>query len=123
MTIRNLEYLLSPKSVAMIGASPRSGSIGRIIATNLFKANFVGPVWLVNPRHKQIDEHPCFGSILDLPGVPDLAVIATPPATVPQLIAELGAKGTKAAVVISAGVTPGLRQAMLNAARPHLLRI
>ena len=107
----------------MIGASPRSGSIGRIIATNLFKANFVGPVWLVNPRHKQIDEHPCFGSILDLPGVPDLAVIATPPATVPQLIAELGAKGTKAAIVISAGVTPGLRQAMLNAARPHLLRI
>jgi acetyltransferase len=115
MTIRNLQFLLGPKSVALIGASPQSGSIGKIIGGNLRGGGFAGPVWLVNPRH--------FASVDALPGVPDLAVIATPPATIPQLIADLGRKGTRAAVVISAGITPSLRQAMLDAARPHLLRI
>jgi acetyltransferase len=123
MTIRNFESLLRPKSIALIGASPEAGSIGRIVSANLVNANFRGPIWLVNPRHKTVDGNPCVASVADLPGVPDLAVIATPPATIPKLIAELGVRGTKAAVVISAGVTPDLRQAMLEAARPHLLRI
>jgi acetyltransferase len=123
MTIRNLQFLLGPKSVALIGASPQAGSIGKIIANNLLGGGFAGPVWLVNPRHSLIDGERCFASVDALPGVPDLAVIATPPATIPQLIADLGRRGTRAAVVISAGMTPPLRQAMLDAARPHLLRI
>jgi acetyltransferase len=48
MTIRNLQFLLGPKSVALIGASPQSGSIGKIIAGNLRGGGFAGPVWLVN---------------------------------------------------------------------------
>ena len=123
MTIRNLQFLLGPASVALIGASPEARSIGKIIASNLRGGGFAGPVWLVNPRHSQINGERCYASADDLPGVPGLAVIATPPATIPQLIADLGRKGTRAAVVISAGVTPSLRQAMLDAARPHLLRI
>lgn len=123
MTIRNLEFLLAPKSIALIGASPEPGSIGRIVAANLVADGFAGPVWLVNPKHSSIDGRPCHATIAHLPGVPDLAVIATPPATIPRLIDELGAKGTRAAVVISAGVTAPLRQAMQDAARPHLLRI
>jgi acetyltransferase len=123
MTIRNFASLLAPKSVAMIGASPEAGSIGWIISANLANADFHGPIWLVNPRHKTIDGNLCAASVTDLPGVPDLAVIATPPATIPTLIAELGTKGTKAAVVIGAGVTSDLRRAMLEASRPHLLRI
>ncbi len=123
MTIRNFASLLAPTSIAMIGASPSSGSIGRIVTANLTSAGFQGPIWLVNPRHTTIDGHTCVASVAELHGVPDLAVVATPPATIPRLIAELGAKGTKAAVVISAGVTPDLRQTMLEAARPHLLRI
>ncbi len=123
MTIRNLEFLLAPKSVVLVGASPKPGSIGRIVAANLAAAGFAGPVWLVNPKHTTIDGRPCFAGIADLPGVPDLAIIATPPATIPRIIEELGGKGTRAAVVITAGVTPELRQAMLDAARPHLLRI
>ena len=61
----------------------------------------------------------------DIPGIPDLAVIVTPPATVPGLVRELGEKGTRAAVVITAGLTHenGLRQAMLDAAKPYLFRI
>ena len=83
MTIRNLDFLLTPKSVALIGASSQPGSIGKIVAANLFADGFAGPVWLVNPRHATIDGRPCHQSIADLPGVPDLAVIATPPASIP----------------------------------------
>ena len=64
-----------------------------------------------------------FLSIDELPEPPDLAVIATPPETIPSLIAALGEKGTRAAVVITSGLGPELRQAMLNAARPTCLRI
>lgn len=123
MTIRNFQHLLAPKSVALIGASPEPGSIGRIVGANLADGGFAGPVWLVNPKHRQIDGQLCYESIGALPAVAELAVIATPPATIPGIIAELGRRGTRAAVVISAGVTPEIRQAVLNAARPHLLRI
>lgn len=123
MTIRNFDHLLAPKSVALIGASATPGSIGRIVADNLHKGGFPGPIWLINPKRSEIDGKPCFSSIAALPSAPDLAVIATPPASIPALIAELGERGTRAAVVISAGVTRELRSAMLNAAKPHLLRI
>ena len=123
MTIRNLEHLLSPRSVVMIGASPEPGSVGLIVTRNLHAGGFKGPVWLVNPRHTDVDGVPCYPSVEALPGTPDLAVIATPPHTVPKLIEELGRKGTRAAVVITAGVRGDLQQAMLDASRPHLLRI
>jgi hypothetical protein len=58
-----------------------------------------------------------------LPAAPQQAVVATPPHTVPGIIGELGSRGTRAAVVITAGVRNDLRQQMLDAARPHLLRI
>lgn len=123
MTIRNFDRLLAPRSVVLIGASAQAGSIGQIVSANLLAGGFKGPIWLVNPKHDMLGGVPCFRSVTALPAAPDLAVIATPPATIPTLIAELGAKGTRAAVVISAGVTKTLRQAMLDAARPHLLRI
>jgi acetyltransferase len=123
MTVRNLQYLLAPRSVALIGASDRPGSIGRIVAGNLAKAGFKGPIHLVNPRGGEIAGRPVFASISALPEAPDLAVVATPPPTLPGLIAELGAKGCRAAVVITAGIRGDTRQAMLDAARPYILRI
>jgi acetyltransferase len=123
MTIRNFEYLLQPRSVALIGASTRAGSVGLITARNLMRAGFAGPVWLVNPKYSTIEGHACFPSVAALPATPDLAVIATPPETVPGLISELGANGTRAAVVITAGIRNELKHAMLEAARPNLLRI
>ena len=66
---------------------------------------------------------PVYARVADLPEVPELAVICTPPAAVPGLIAELGAAGTRAAVVLTAGLDKPQRQAMLDAAKPHLLRI
>lgn len=123
MTIRNLGNLLAPKSVAFIGASPQAGSVGAIVTANLANGGFGGPLWLVNPHHEAINGIKCYASVADLPAAPDLGIIATPPATVPGLIAELGAKGTRAAVVITAGVTGELRTAMLKAAQSYCLRI
>jgi acetyltransferase len=123
MTVRNFEPLFAPRSVALIGASSRPGSVGLITAQNLMAGGFSGPVWLVNPKRSEVAGQVCYPDIAALPEAPDLAVIATPPHTVPQLIGELGAKGTRAAVVITAGIRGELRQAMLDAARPYTLRI
>ena len=125
MTIRNLEHAVHPKSVAVIGASLREGSVGRVVIDNIVNGGFEGEVWPVNPKYGEVAGRRCFSRVKDIPAVPDLAVIVTPPATVPGLIRELGQKGTRAAVVITAGLTGanGLRQAMLDAAKPYLFRI
>jgi len=130
MSVRNLEYLFKPRSIVLIGASARPGSVGAVLARNLLTAGFAGPILPVHPRHAAIQGVLAYKSIDKLPTVPDLAVIATPPDTVPELVGRLAAKGTRAAVVITAGFGEGgaaqgqaLRQAMLDAARPHLMRI
>ncbi|RUW63644.1 CoA-binding protein, partial [Mesorhizobium sp. M2A.F.Ca.ET.067.02.1.1] len=125
MTIRNLEYAVSPKSVVVVGATERVGSVGRVVFDNIVGGGFEGEIWPVNPKHAQVVGHRCYGRVADLPGVPDLAVIVTPPETVPDIVRELGEKGTRAAVVITAGLNHanGLRQAMLDAAKPSLMRI
>ncbi|KXF75959.1 acetyltransferase [Paramesorhizobium deserti] len=125
MTIRNLEYAANPKSVALFGASARQGSVGQIVLDNIIAGGFEGDIWPVNPKYREIGGRPCYADASELPAAPDLAVIATPPKTVPGIIHELGDKGTRAAVVITAGLTHGngLRQAMLDAAKPHLFRV
>jgi acetyltransferase len=130
MTIRNLDYLFNPKSVALIGASTRPGSVGAVLARNLFGGGFSGPVMPVNPKYVAVEGVLAYKDVASLPLAPDLAVIATPPESVPRLIAELGARGTRAAVVITAGFKEtgnprgaALQQAMLEAAQPHLLRV
>lgn len=122
MTIRNLEHMLSPKSVALIGASGQPGSVGAWLARNL-AAEFAGPLFFVNPKGGVIEGRKALRSLDELPQAPSLAVISTPPATVPGLIARLGQLGTKAVVVISAGIKGELRQAMLDAAKPHCIRV
>jgi acetyltransferase len=130
MTIRNLDALFQPRSVALIGASPRPGSLGQLVARNLVRAGFRGPTYFVNPTATTIEDQPCYPDVASLPEAPDLAIIATPPDAVANLIVQLGQRGTRAAVVITAGFGEGgsaegavRRQAMLDAARPHLLRI
>ena len=123
MTIRNLEHALAPRSVAVIGASAEKGSVGNVLTENVLGGGFAGKVFLVNPHSKEVAGRPCFASVVALPETPELAVIATPPKTVPDLVKELGAKGTRAIVAITAGLSPEEKQAMLDAARPYCLRI
>lgn len=123
MTIRNLGHALRPRSVAVIGASAEPGSVGSKLTENILAGGFAGEVYLVNPHQATIAGIRCFANIAGLPEAPELAVIATPPATVPTLSGELGAKGTRAAVVITAGLSASLKQAALDAAQPYCLRI
>ncbi|PDQ23054.1 GNAT family N-acetyltransferase [Mesorhizobium sanjuanii] len=125
MTIRNLEHAFAPKSVAVFGASVRDGSVGRIVFDNIVNGGFEGEIWPVNPRYPEVAGRRCYAKAADLPGIPDLGVIVTPPETVPGIVRDLAEKGTRAAVVITAGLTRenGLRQAMLDAAKPTLFRI
>ena len=123
MTIRNLDHLLKPRAIALVGASPKAGSVGLITSRNLRAGGFSGPIWLVNPKYRSIEGQPCYPSIGALPSAPDLGVLATPRQTIPELVAELGTKGARAAVIITAGVRNDLQRHMLEAARPNLLRI
>ena len=125
MTIRNLEYAVEPRSLAIIGASPRPGSVGHVVMQNVLDAGFEGSVVAVNPKYDEVLGRPCYRDVSALPEPPDLAVIASPAETVPGLITALGQKGTRAAVIITAGLTRanGLRQAMLDACAPFTFRV
>ncbi|GAB3470646.1 bifunctional acetate--CoA ligase family protein/GNAT family N-acetyltransferase [Massilia terrae] len=130
MSIRNLEHLFHPHSLAIIGASERPGSVGATVLRNVLASPFRGPVYPVNPKYTSLAGRAAYASVAALPQAPELAVICTPAATVPGIIRELGERGTRAAVVLSAGLraaAPGgagtLEQAMLDAAKPFLLRI
>lgn len=124
MTIRNLDVTLAPKSIALIGASEREGSVGRVVLKNVL-ATFLGSIFPVNPKYRDLLGRRCYHRIADIPEQPDVAVVMTPAPTVPQIIGELGERGCKAAVVLSAGISSenGLRQKMLDAARPNTLRV
>jgi acetyltransferase len=121
--------LFRPTTVAVIGASPRLESVGGVLWRNLRRAGFGGRIFPVNPRHSTLDGEQAWSDVTSLPVAPDLAVIATPPDTVPGLVKELGARGTKAAVIITAGFGElgargkELQQATLDAAHPYLMRL
>src|ERR1051326_3923362 len=130
MSIRNLDSIFRPRSIALIGASTRECSAGRVIMENLLAAGFKGPIAPVNPKYKTVCGVAAYPDVASLPFAPDLAVIATPPRTVPSLIAELAARGTRGAIVITAGFGElgseqgsELQRHMLERARPYLLRI
>jgi acetyltransferase len=122
MSIRHLDQLLNPRSVAVIGASDRPGSVGATVWRNLRAGGFDGPAYPVNPRLKSLGGEPVFAEVGALPAAPDLAVICIPPDQVPGVVDALGRLGTRAAVVMTAGIG-ALKQPMLDAARPHLLRL
>ena len=123
MTIRHLDQLFAPRSVAVFGASDRAGSVGATVWRNVRQGAFKGPRWPVNPKRNQLGKDTCYPDVAGLPAPPDLAVICTPPASVPGLIDALGARGTRAAVVLTAGLDAATKAAMLAAAGRHLLRI
>ena len=129
MSIRHLDHLFRPRSVALIGATDRPHSVGATVLHNLLQGGFGGPIYAVNSHHAMLEGLVVYGDVGQLPEVPELAVICTPPAAVPGVIAQLGQIGCRAALVLTAGLSaPGedgrpLRQAMLEAAKPYLLRI
>jgi acetyltransferase len=98
-----LASIFAPKSVAVIGATDRAGSVGCTVLENLMGSPFGGPVWPVNPKRPAVLGLPAYKSIRELPGIPDLIVVTTPAATVPAIIQEAVDAGVPSAIVISAG--------------------
>lgn len=134
MSIRNIDALFRPRSIALVGASRRPNSIGDVVARNLAAAGFDGPLHLIHPTAEAIAGIPAVRSVSALPTPADLAVLCTPPDSIPGLIGEFARSGTRGAVVITAGFGEGQdgperdagmarRQAMLQAAKPATLRI
>src|SRR5829696_8586374 len=99
----SLDVFFRPKSVALIGASERAGSVGRVVLENLRATQPGFPVYAVNPNRTSILGRPAYRSVADVPGEVDLAVITTPAPTVPGLIRECAEAGVRGAIVISAG--------------------
>lgn len=130
MTVRNLDALFRPRSIALVGAGPGPGTVEALLARNLLSAGFDGPIMPVHPSERAVNGVYAYRDVAALPEPPDLAVLVTPPPSIPGLLTELGQRGTRAAIAIPAKFGEDgekedgrLRQAMLDAARPHLLRI
>lgn len=142
MTVRNLDILFAPKSIAVIGASSRPGSIGEMVWARATCAGFTGPLWPVNPKYETLGGEPVFSDVDELPEAPNVAVLCTPPDTWPTLVERLGKRGTKAVVIVGHATQRGDAPASqleksqpssansddwtvrtLAAARPFLIRV
>jgi len=103
MVREDIKPILSPKSIAVIGASRRSGAVGNRIVKNILESGFKGPIYPINPKADKIHGLKCYPSVLKVEGDVDLAVVAVPARIVPEVVEEAGVKGVKGLIVISAG--------------------
>ena len=124
-----LDVFFSPKSVAVVGATENPGSVGRTILWNLMTSPFGGTVFPVNPKRASVLGVKAYPSLAEIPEPVDLAVIVTPPPSIPGIIRECGENGVRGAVVISAGfkeIGPegaALEQKVLEEARAAKIRV
>ena len=124
-----LDAIFAPRSVAVVGATEKPGSVGRTILWNLISSPFGGTVFPVNPRRSNVLGIRAYPTVADIPEPPELAVIVTPAPTVPGLIGECGEAGVCGAIVISAGFKEAgpqgveLERRTLEEARQHRMRI
>ncbi|MCP4583160.1 MAG: hypothetical protein GY839_16250 [candidate division Zixibacteria bacterium] len=100
---KNLDCIFRPRSIAVIGASTKKGTIGREILHNLIESEFNGKVFPVNPKASVIHSIKCYSTILDVPDAVDLAMIIVPRDHVINIVEQCGEKGVKGVVVITAG--------------------
>ena len=118
----SLEAILRPDCVAVIGASRRHGTVGRAVLESL-RTGFHGRLLAVNPHATVLGGTRCHPSVTSLPEVPDLAVVATPPASVPAVAEECGRRGVAALVVLTAGLSPAEATGLRDAVRRHGMRL
>jgi acetyltransferase len=126
MSTYRLKSLLSPRSIALIGASPRQGSVGRAILGNIRKAKFGGELGLVNTHYAEIEGVAAVRSLDALSFVPEVVVITAPTASIADLIDQAGRRGSAGALIISSGLGHGpgsLADAAERAARKHGMRL
>src|SRR6516162_10172080 len=126
MSTFGLDRVFAPRSVVLVGGSPRPSSLGAVVLRNLSTAGFAGEIALVNPKHGAIDGYRSAQSLSSLSFVPDLIVITAPAPAIPDIIAEAGRLGVAGAVIISSGLGHGegsLAETVSRLARAHKVRI
>ena len=126
--IAGLDRLISPRSIAVVGATERAGSYAAETLINLHKLAFRGEIWGVNPGRSEVFGHECVATVADLPEAVDAVVVAIPAAAVPEVIDQCGVRGCGGAVVFSAGfaeVQTGeeLQAQLVAAAQRHELLV
>jgi acetyltransferase len=124
-----LDPLFTPKAIAVFGASERPDAVAGRVYDNLRKGGYTGSIYPINPKHEKLFKQPCYPSITAVGKPVDLAVIATPAATVPEIIHACGEHGVRAVIIISAGFNEGdnrgaaLKKSILETARQYRMRI
>jgi acetate---CoA ligase (ADP-forming) len=124
-----LSTLLSPRAIAVVGASRRPGTVGYQIVDNLVRHGFQGPVYPVNPYARSVHSLPAWRSVREIPGEVDLAVIVVPKQHVLQVVDDCGSRGIPSVVVISAGFREvgeegaRLEAALMDRIRAHGMRL
>jgi acetyltransferase len=103
MSVRNFDLLFQPRSIAVVGASDRAGSVGYVLLRNLVQGGYQGAIYPLNPQHDEIQGLRCFADATQLPQAPDLAIVAVRAPLVANVIEQLAQAGNRTAVVISAG--------------------
>jgi len=124
---KQLDYFFMPESVAIIGASRTPKKIGHVIFRNFIESKYKGKLFPVNPKAKKIFGLDCYGSVRDIKGSVDLAVIAIPAEFVPAALEQCGRKGIPAAIIISSGFkevgNTGLENRLKGIAKKHGIRL
>jgi len=127
--ISQLDAVLKPKSVAVIGASTSPGKLGHEIMKNILDSGFKGNVYPINPKADAILDIPCHVSVKDIAEAPDLAIIIIPARFVPGAVRECGEAGIKAVVIITGGFSETgpegeeLQQQVIENARTYGVRV
>ncbi|GAA0683680.1 bifunctional acetate--CoA ligase family protein/GNAT family N-acetyltransferase [Marinobacterium maritimum] len=131
MSTKYLKRFFKPQSIAVFGASERDDSMGGVVLSNLIESQYPGKLMAVNAQgYDEVHGVQCYRSVADLPEMPDLAIICSPPESVAGIIRKLGANMVKAAMILTGGLNPAdtahsqsLREEVREAARPYGIRI
>ena len=129
MVTLNLDKIFNPKTVAIVGASDVEGSVGYAIVKNLTQQGYKGKVYFVNIRKPEILGVKTYPTVNEIPEAVDLAMIATPAKTVPDVMEECGRAGVKGVIIVSAGfkeIGPegkALGQRVLEKAKRYGIRV
>lgn len=119
-----MEPALRPQSVAVVGAGRRPGSVGRAVLESVLAGGYAGRVHVVHPRAAEISGVPAVASVDLLPEAPDLAILATPPETLPGLAEACGRRGVRSLLIVTSGLTAaGVDRAVLDAVHRHGMRM
>jgi acetyltransferase len=126
MSTYRLDHLFAPRSIALVGGSPKSNSVGGNTLRNLRDSGFRGDIHVVNRKYPEIEGFKTFGHIRELPQTPDLVIISVPPPAVQRVVKAAAAHGCPTAMVLTAGLglgTGSYTEAIAQTAREAGLRL